>query len=46
MFHTLTISDIRRETPDSVAISFDVPEELREAFAYKPGQYLLSLIHI
>ena len=40
MFHTLTISDIRRETPDSVAISFDVPEELREAFAYKPGQYL------
>ena len=40
MFHNLTISEIRRETDDSVAISFDVPEDLRSAFTYKPGQYL------
>ncbi|TMV10815.1 2Fe-2S iron-sulfur cluster-binding protein [Arenibacterium halophilum] len=40
MFHDLTISDIRRETADSVAISFDVPEALRDTFAYRPGQYL------
>ncbi|MFP4044333.1 MAG: FAD-binding oxidoreductase, partial [Rhodosalinus sp.] len=40
MFHELTIADVRHETPDSVAVSFAVPEELRDAFAWKPGQYL------
>jgi ring-1,2-phenylacetyl-CoA epoxidase subunit PaaE len=40
MFHQLKIRDVRHETPDSVAVSFDVPEELREAFAFRPGQYL------
>ena len=40
MFHDLTIRDVRRETPDSVAISFDLPDEAAEAFAWVPGQYL------
>jgi ring-1,2-phenylacetyl-CoA epoxidase subunit PaaE len=40
MFHDLTIREIRRETPDAVAISFDVPETLAQDFAYAPGQYL------
>jgi ring-1,2-phenylacetyl-CoA epoxidase subunit PaaE len=40
MFHELTIADVRHETPDSVAVSFAVPEDLKEAFAWKPGQYL------
>jgi ring-1,2-phenylacetyl-CoA epoxidase subunit PaaE len=40
MFHDLTIREVRRETPDSVAISFDVPEALNDAFAWVPGQYL------
>jgi ring-1,2-phenylacetyl-CoA epoxidase subunit PaaE len=40
MFHDLTISEIRHETPDSVAISFDVPAALAEKFAFQPGQYL------
>lgn len=40
MFHDLTIRDIRTETTDSVAISFDVPEALTEVFAFRPGQYL------
>jgi ring-1,2-phenylacetyl-CoA epoxidase subunit PaaE len=39
-FHSLTISDIRRETRDSVSIQFIVPDALREAFAFLPGQYL------
>ncbi len=39
-FHPLTISDVRRLTPDAVAISFDLPEALRETFGYRPGQYL------
>ena len=40
MFHDLTIREVRHETPDSVAISFDVPEALTDAFAWVPGQYL------
>lgn len=40
MFHDLTIREVRHETPDSVAISFDLPEALNEAFTWVPGQYL------
>ena len=40
MFHNLTIREVHHETPDSVAISFDLPEGLNEAFAWVPGQYL------
>ncbi len=39
-FHTLTISDIRRETPEAVSLAFAVPERLRTAYRYTPGQYL------
>jgi hypothetical protein len=28
------------ETPDAVAISFAIPEDLSDAFAFVPGQYL------
>ncbi|WP_371038102.1 hypothetical protein [Rhodosalinus sp. FB01] len=40
MFHELTIAEVRHETPDSVALSFAVPDELKDAFAWQPGQYL------
>lgn len=39
-FHTLTIQDIRQETPDCVSIAFAVPEELGAEYAYQPGQFL------
>ena len=39
-FHRLTISEVRRETPDSVSIRFDVPPSLAELFAFKAGQHL------
>ncbi|MFD2542875.1 2Fe-2S iron-sulfur cluster-binding protein [Lacinutrix gracilariae] len=39
-FHTLTIKDIQRETEKAVTISFNVPENLKEAFAFKAGQYI------
>lgn len=39
-FHDLTVTDIERQTPEAVAVAFAVPDELREAFAFKPGQYL------
>lgn len=39
-FHPLAISDIRRETADTVSIAFTVPGELKELFQYKQGQYI------
>jgi ring-1,2-phenylacetyl-CoA epoxidase subunit PaaE len=39
-FHALTISKISPESDDAVAISFDVPKDLRAAYAFQPGQYL------
>jgi len=38
-FHRLSISKVR-ELPDGVAITFDVPDELKPTFAFTPGQYL------
>jgi ring-1,2-phenylacetyl-CoA epoxidase subunit PaaE len=37
-FTSLTIEDIRRETPDCVSIAFSIPPELNEAFAWHQGQ--------
>lgn len=37
-FHTLKIKNIKKETPDCVSISFDIPEELSTLFVYKEGQ--------
>lgn len=39
-FHTLTLADVRQDTAESVALSFDVPEALRGDYAFTPGQYL------
>ncbi|TDW29976.1 1,2-phenylacetyl-CoA epoxidase subunit PaaE [Cryobacterium psychrophilum] len=39
-FHTLTVSDVRQLTADSVEVTFAVPENLRGAFDYAPGQHL------
>lgn len=39
-FHTLTVSDVRQLTADSVEVTFAVPEKLRGSFDYAPGQHL------
>lgn len=39
-FHHLAISKIKKETEDTVSISFVVPEDLKETFTYTQGQYL------
>lgn len=39
-FHSLTISQMRRETADAVSINFELPEALKPIFAFKPGQHL------
>ncbi|WP_106849144.1 1,2-phenylacetyl-CoA epoxidase subunit PaaE [Blastococcus sp. Marseille-P5729] len=39
-FHPLTVAVIDRLTDDSVAVTFDVPEDLVEEFVFRPGQHL------
>ena len=40
VFNPLRVSDVRRETADTVSVAFDVPAELAEAYAFEPGQHL------
>ena len=39
-FHTLRVAGVERLCDDAVAVTFEVPEHLRSAFAFRPGQYL------
>jgi ring-1,2-phenylacetyl-CoA epoxidase subunit PaaE len=39
-FHELRVTDVDRLTDDAVAVTFAVPDELREAFAFEAGQHL------
>lgn len=39
-FHSLKVSDVRRETPEAVSVAFDVPAQLWPEYQYKQGQYL------
>lgn len=39
-FQTLIVSEIKKETENSVSISFIIPENLKETFAFKAGQYI------
>ena len=40
VFHPLTVASVERLCDDAVAVTFDVPDELREAFAFAAGQSL------
>jgi ring-1,2-phenylacetyl-CoA epoxidase subunit PaaE len=40
VFHSLRVASVDRLTEDSVAITFDVPDELREEFRFNAGQHL------
>ncbi|MFK8038468.1 MAG: FAD-binding oxidoreductase [Crocinitomicaceae bacterium] len=39
-FHSLNITEIIKETPETVSISFQIPESLANDFQFKAGQYL------
>ncbi|MGY6709556.1 MAG: 1,2-phenylacetyl-CoA epoxidase subunit PaaE [Rhizobiaceae bacterium] len=39
-FHELKVSGIERQTPEAVAVAFEVPNDLKETFSFRPGQYL------
>ncbi|MCC3762702.1 hypothetical protein K3N28_06415 [Glycomyces sp. TRM65418] len=40
VWHKLTVSRVRSLTEDAVEVTLAVPEELRPAFDFKPGQHL------
>jgi ring-1,2-phenylacetyl-CoA epoxidase subunit PaaE len=39
-FYPLRVADVEQLTDDAVAITFAVPADLREVFAFSPGQHL------
>lgn len=41
MFHKLRIKELKRETPECVTVTLDVPDELRTRFAFTHGQHLV-----
>ena len=45
-FHRLAIKDIRKETPECVSISFDVPDELKPIYQYSHGQNLTLRLNL
>lgn len=40
-FYSLSIKDVRKETDEASVVTFDVPEDLQEAFAFRQGQHLI-----
>jgi ring-1,2-phenylacetyl-CoA epoxidase subunit PaaE len=42
-FHELRISEVEQLTPVSVALTFTVPEPLRQTYAFRPGQHVTVL---
>ncbi|NND52100.1 MAG: phenylacetate-CoA oxygenase/reductase subunit PaaK [Flavobacteriaceae bacterium] len=39
-FHKVKISDIYKETKDTVVVTFDIPEQLHDTFKFTQGQHL------
>ena len=39
-FHKLSIQGITRETSKSISITFNVPDNLKQTFSFKAGQYI------
>lgn len=39
-FHSLVISEVKQETPNSVSITFQIPAELKAKFSFQAGQYI------
>ena len=39
-FYPLTVAKVKHETRDAIAVTFDVPPELKSQFAYQQGQHL------
>lgn len=45
-FHRVRVSRVIQETDDAVSVALEVPEELRESFAYRSGQFVTFRVQI
>jgi len=45
-FQTLKVASVARNTRDAVVVTFEVPDTLAQAYAFRPGQYLTLRTHI
>ena len=45
-FHWLTVTDVRKETEHATSVAFELPDDLKETFAFRPGQYLALMKEI
>jgi 3-ketosteroid 9alpha-monooxygenase subunit B len=45
-YYSLTVAEVVRETHDSCSLVLEVPEALRETFAYRAGQFLTFRIAV
>lgn len=39
-FYKLHIKDVKRETPSSISVAFNIPNELKSAYKFTAGQYI------
>ncbi len=46
-FHKITVAEVKYETADAVSVSFHIPDSLKSAFNFYPGQFttLKLLVH-
>jgi ring-1,2-phenylacetyl-CoA epoxidase subunit PaaE len=45
-FYSLSVSEVAQETNDCVSISFAIPQDLKNEFAYKQGQYITFKLNV
>ena len=45
-FYPLSVSQVRNETRDTIAVTFAVPPELKDSFKFQQGQHLTLRTHI
>ena len=45
-FYPLSVANVRNETRDTIAVTFDVPAELQQQFRFQQGQHLTLRAHI
>ena len=45
-FYSFKVSQIKRETHDSVSISFDIDDKYSDEFSYVPGQYITIKVDV
>jgi ferredoxin-NADP reductase len=45
-YHALAVKEVVVETPDASSFVLDVPDELRETFRYRPGQFCTFRVQV